>query len=141
MTRKEVLAHPQKRNLIEVQAQLRVAHPTWRIPLRLRLGPRDWVGATTQMVAAPQDGLRRRWNGYQKAPAAVRHAPVQVGLRGTEAPASRRGAVAGDRGVDRGSRQAVNEKSRSRIMVKCHRARQPLRSGRLPSKCGSDAGR
>jgi hypothetical protein len=65
MNRKEVLARPQKRNLIEFQAQLRVTYPTRRIPLRLRLGPRDGIGATTQMVTGTAVMARARLSNVE----------------------------------------------------------------------------
>src|SRR5262245_21964366 len=64
-------------------------------------------------MAVAQDGLRVGWYRYPKAPETIRRALVQVGLRGTEAPASRRGVGARDRGMDPRSRQVINTRRRT----------------------------
>src|SRR5262249_19324941 len=55
----------------------------------------------------------------EKTQATVRRASVEDGLRGTEAPASRRGIGARDRAVDRRARQAVKYTSRAMTPLFC----------------------
>jgi hypothetical protein len=106
------------RNLSRMRAAISMSRPLYRkksptaASIRnRRLGnmpntPRRLPRISKESYPNRMDGNSARrftlnWHEYQKAPAAVRRAPVEGGLRGTEEEASRRGAGAGDCGVDR----------------------------------------